>query len=440
MTETDSLDRERKASLATSRVFGKAGVIRKSPSTEDVGAGPLCPSCGSFKTWRDGFRWNNEKTVKVQRYLCRDCGFRFSATENSAKLLKAVAALPSERQICAFIAATQSSEAKNLESAQRKVCAEDASLNAHTQGALTQFYSYLEKNAYSEGSNYPKKIKRLAKLGVNLFDQEAVKEAISKLTFKDKNGETAKAKNGTKNFYCCAYAAFAKMLKIPFENPGYQQEDKEVYVPYETELDALIAATQSRRMACYLQTLKETYADPGEALRIRWIDIDEKNMTITINFPVKGHLAGTLSVSAKLLSMLSALPHDNEKVFPCTYHSVQTAFVKLRKRVARIQQNPRIIAVELRGYRHWAGTKIAYETNGNHLEVKRLLRHKCVESTMKYIGKIDFKTEDFDTTSATSLEDILRLGSSGWTEYSIAHINGQEIHCFKKPKRFQSNV
>jgi hypothetical protein len=35
-----------------------------------------CPQCGSQKTWKDGVR----KTAfgDVQRYLCRDCGFRFS--------------------------------------------------------------------------------------------------------------------------------------------------------------------------------------------------------------------------------------------------------------------------------------------------------------------------------------------------------------------------
>jgi len=116
------------------------------------------------------------------------------------------------------------------------------------------------------------------------------------------------------------------------------------------------------------------------------------------------------------------------------------SFNKLRKRIAAVQQNPRILAVEFRGFRHWGGTKIAFETNGNHIEVKRLLRHKSLESTEKYIGKIDFKTDDFDTTSATKLEDILRLGSSGWIEYSVVHVNGEEIHCFKNPKRFMSNV
>ena len=268
-----------------------------------------------------------------------------------------------------------------------------------------------------------------------------MKETIAKLTFKDqRTGEIKKAKNGTKNFYCCAYDAFAKMLKIQWENPGYKQEEKEVYYPYETEIDALINAAHSRRMATYLQTLKETYADPGEALRIEWIDIGEKEQTIKINHPVKGHDSGTMPVSAKLLSMISALPHKNERVFPSSYHSIYIAYNKLRKRVSAIQQNPRILAVELRGFRHWGGTKIAFETNGNTLEVKRQLRHKNIESTMKYIGKIDFKTDDFETTSATTLDDILRLGSSGWMEYSVAHINGQEIHCFKKPKRFMSHA
>lgn len=115
-------------------------------------------------------------------------------------------------------------------------------------------------------------------------------------------------------------------------------------------------------------------------------------------------------------------------------------FNKLRKRISTIQQNYRILAVEFRGFRHWGGTKIAFETNGNTLEVKRLLRNKCIDSTMTYIGKIDLKTDDFETTSATTLEDILRPGSLGWIEYSVAHINGAEIRCFKKPKRFMANV
>jgi hypothetical protein len=51
-------------------------------------------------------------------------------------------------------------------------------------------------------------------------------------------------------------------------------------------------------------------ADPGEALKLRWIDINASNNTITINRPVKGHNPRQLKVSSKLIAMLNTLPKD----------------------------------------------------------------------------------------------------------------------------------
>jgi len=36
-----------------------------------------CPECSSTKLYKDGFRYLADGT-HVQRYLCRDCGYRFS--------------------------------------------------------------------------------------------------------------------------------------------------------------------------------------------------------------------------------------------------------------------------------------------------------------------------------------------------------------------------
>jgi hypothetical protein len=74
------------------------------------------------------------------------------------------------------------------------------------------------------------------------------------------------------------------------------------------------------------------------------------------------------------------------------------------------------------------------------LTVQKLLRHRQIKNTMRYIGKIQFKSDDFETTSATTVEDILRLGKEGWIEYSVVKINNIACHCFKKPKRFSSYV
>jgi hypothetical protein len=112
----------------------------------------------------------------------------------------------------------------------------------------------------------------------------------------------------------------------------------------------------------------------------------------------------------------------------------------MRKRTADIHQNPRLLAVDFTAFRTWEGTMIAYHSNGNVLKVKQLLGHKQIKNSMRYIGKIDFKDTEYETTSASTVEDILRLGKEGWIEYSVARINNTEYHCFKKPKRFSSYV
>ncbi len=59
---------------------------------------------------------------------------------------------------------------------------------------------------------------------------------------------------------------------------------------------------------------------------------------------------------------------------------------------------------------------------------------------MRYKGRIEFQNQDFETTSATTLKDILRLGKEGWTEYSVIKIGSVENQCFKKPRRLSSYV
>ena len=55
-------------------------------------------------------------------------------------------------------------------------------------------------------------------------------------------------------------------------------------------------------------------------------------------------------------------------------------FVLLRKRVAELQKNPRLLSIQLRTFRPWGGTMIAHYTNGNVLTVKELLGHRRVEN------------------------------------------------------------
>jgi hypothetical protein len=49
---------------------------------------------------------------------------------------------------------------------------------------------------------------------------------------------------------------------------------------------------------------------------------------------------------------------------------------------------------------------------------------------------VNLKDEDYEVTSATTLEDVLELGRTGWQKYDELTFNGITHHCYRKPKRF----
>jgi hypothetical protein len=79
---------------------------------------------------------------------------------------------------------------------------------------------------------------------------------------------------------------------------------------------------------------------------------------------------------------------------------------------------------------------LAHYTDGNVLTVKKMLRHKSVLNTMKYIHTVNFADEDFEETVATTPEEIRQLGKAGWVKYDVMTFNGTEMHFYKRPKRF----
>jgi len=75
---------------------------------------------------------------------------------------------------------------------------------------------------------------------------------------------------------------------------------------------------------------------------------------------------------------------------------------------------------------------IAHYTNGNVLTVQKMLRHKSILSSMKYIHMINFKDDEFDVATATTVEEVKQLATEGFEKFD--DINN--IHIFRRPKRF----
>ena len=61
---------------------------------------PKCPQCGANLAYKDGIRYT--RNGEIQRYSCRNCGYRFSENSNKQCSTK------DNRQICAIM------KAKNL--------------------------------------------------------------------------------------------------------------------------------------------------------------------------------------------------------------------------------------------------------------------------------------------------------------------------------------
>jgi integrase len=98
---------------------------------------------------------------------------------------------------------------------------------------------------------------------------------------------------------------------------------------------------------------------------------------------------------------------------------------------ARVLQNPRLLKISFKSFRHWGGSMIAHYTNGNVLTVKKLLRHKRIENTMKYISMIHFEDDEFEVTTATTIEEAKQILSAGFNY--ITEKNG--VMLFRRPKR-----
>jgi len=267
---------------------------------------PRCPECGSCKVWKDGLRYLKDGSI-IQRYICRECGYRFSDPSQNSK---SNCAITSNRQVGAG-----SNPAKNLAKAVqalRQIERKSAmglrgpTAKPEIRGKILEFLWWLQKNGRNQVTigNYRKFLNRLLGQGLNLLDPEELKGFIAK----------AKWKPSTKITAVRMLNVWFRFLKIEWNPPKYTPETTIPFIPTEDELNQLIAGV-GKKTATYLQLLKETGARPGEISKLTWADIDFERRTIRIK-PEKGSLPRILPLSVKAIEMLKSLPRKNERIFP----------------------------------------------------------------------------------------------------------------------------
>ncbi len=397
----------------------------KLPSKEDTGISPLCPQCGSKKLWRDGSRYTMFED-KIQRWLCKDCGHRYSDQNDIQKAksmvetvetvetqsLKTSDRIVVSSQICV-------SETKNLV-AEQQINKVPRRNEQESRGKIIEHGFWMQKEGYAE-STISRRIRLLGTLvnkGADLKDPESVKETIAK----QPNWVTK-----TKEIAVETYDCLIKSQGLTWKKPIYQSVKKLPFIPTEEELNNLIAGC-NRKTATFLQLLKETGMRCGEAFMLQWTDFDFENKTVNIT-PEKGSDPRQLRITMRLIMMLNSLPQDKPKPFECSHRHFSRTFRLQRKKVANKLKNDRILKIHFHTLRHWKAT-MEYAKTKDILHVMKMLGHRNIQNTLLYTQLISFESDQFHSATAKTVLDAQKLIEAGF-EY-VCEFNETKI--FKKRK------
>ncbi len=278
---------------------------------------------------------------------------------------------------------------------------------AEVKGKILEYAWWLKKNGRSEQTikGRIKLLNSLAKV-CNIMDPEHVKLVIAE----------AKWNINSKRLTVTVYDDFAKFAGLSWEKPKYRKVETLPFIPLEKEIDQLIASC-SKRISALLQLLKETGVRIGEAVRLRWIDLDVQRKTVTVQ-PEKGSNPRIFNISENLCRMLNGLRKKNDFIFGNPNpDEIRKQFIIQRKRAAQKLNNPRIRKISFHSIRHWKGT-MEYHRTKDPWYVKKLLGHKSLKTTEVYINieqaLFQEQNDEFHVKTAQTPEEIKALLEVGF--------------------------
>jgi integrase/transcription elongation factor Elf1 len=432
-----------------------------------------CPECSSSKVFRNGVAYSSFD-VKIQRYICRSCGRRFSDRDDLKRAkqvadsylptlsLKSKGTNIENSQVCVL-----NEEAKNLtletsekiNVSQKEKLKENATehiINADIDLVIADYQQYIKKEHLVGDLTLSKFVFRLKalvhKFKVDLFSPDDFKR---KLAF---DPEMSTWINCNKNSYCKAYTSFVKKY-LHMEDvkiPQFEYKTPEYNLPLTEHMELLYAAL-SFQMQVFCFVLMATAARPVEALRIEWKDIDFARKTIAINKPAKHGRTRTIQLKGrfiKVTDMLSELKNrqiniatsGNRKqrnlnlVF--TYSGVDVAgqnFRRARERAAKRLGIPELQKITFYSNRHWRAVLERY-LKGNSDAVANLLGEnsdKYVKvyapiSERLYGSDKEWEPIEISETDPDYSEKMSRYGAEGYQEYNYNRTTGR--HYLRKEK------
>jgi len=280
-------------------------------------------------------------------------------------------------------------------------------------------------------------LRLLMKRGADLLDPLSVFKAIDhakRYNYATKELLDEEWKDGSKANAAQAYKTFCEAVDIQIPkginfDKWSRRQQKLPWIPLEMEVDQLIAGC-SRKIATFLQLLKETWCRPGEAWRLEWTDVDIEHNVITINSPEKNGLPRQFKVSSKLTAMLNTLPKTSQRVFGnSALTKIRQNFMMQRAGIAFKLQNPRINRITFKTLRHWGAT-LEYHRTKDILHVQERLGHRSITSTLVYTHLVNFEGDEYHVRTAKTLKEDEELLMAGF-EY-VTERDGVKIYRKRK--------
>jgi integrase len=382
--------------------------------------GLRCPECGSTRLYKSGKRKLADGSA-IQRYLCRNCCYRFS--ENSLNKPRLKGENDAHGESCLLM------EVQGDRSGKRASETREPTLQpkrpADVKAAIIEFTWWMKKCGYSESTIIGRSqiLKRLVKLGADLFNPESLSNIIA---------QQDHWSPGRKANVVYAYALFAKWAGLEWQPPKIAVPERLPFVPQERELLDLIAGC-SRHVAVALQIALETGARVGEIFRLKWEDVDFESQTIRIS-PEKGSKARIFKMSSKLCQMLNTLPKTGQRILSRykNVNSLRRTFERQRKRLALKLGNPRLLQISFHTFRHFKGTMEYYKTK-DILHVMQVLGHKNIKNTLTYahlVENMENREDEYVSKVAKTVDEARALVEAGF-EY-VCDVEGYKL--FRKRK------
>ncbi len=223
---------------------------------------------------------------------------------------------------------------------------------------------------------------------------------------------------------------FLNWVKISWEPPKYKPSKKPPFIPTEEEIDLLIARA-GKRLAPFLQLLKETGMRRGEVNNLKWTDIDFERKTVTVT-PSKGSNPRILPLSDKIVGMLQTIPKKTDRIFSSLSSTTSNFYIQ-KKTLARKLNIPKILKISLHTLRHWKAT-MEYHKTKDIIHVQQILGHRDIKSTMIYIdleqALFSISSDEFHVKTAKNANEVCKLAEAVFEHFNTV----ENIHIYRKQK------